>query len=275
MSAPSKLATHLATFPSVLVGYSGGVDSTLVSVVARNVLGRERAMAAMGISSSLPADQRQRARAMATQFDLELIEVPTRELEDPDYVANEPSRCYHCKLELWRRLQDVVRERGFEVLADGANMDDTGEHRPGLQAATEYRVRSPLIEVGYTKEDVRAEARTLGIPVWDAPAAPCLSSRIMYGLEVSPERLRQVELGEAFLREIGVVGDLRVRHRGIEARIEVRASEFDRVRANRDDIAGRMLELGFQRVVLDLRGYRRGSLLALSDEDLETLAPPV
>jgi len=131
-----------------------------------------------------------------------------------------------------------------------------------------------LIEVGYTKEDVRAEARTLGIPVWDAPAAPCLSSRIMYGLEVSPERLRQVELGEALLREIGVVGDLRVRHRGAEARIEVRISEFGRVRANREDIVRRMLELGFQRVVLDLRGYRRGSLLAMSDEDLETLAPP-
>jgi uncharacterized protein len=227
----------------------------------------------MGISPSLPADQRDRARAMARQFDLELIEVPTSELDDPDYVANEPSRCYHCKLELWRRLQDVVQERGFAVLADGANVDDTGEHRPGLQAAAEYNVRSPLIEVGYAKDDVRAEARTLGIPVWDAPAAPCLSSRIMYGLEVSPDRLRQVELCEALLRELGVEGDLRVRHRGAEARIEVRASEFDRVRANRNDIAKQMLELGFQRVVLDLRGYRRGSLLVKSDDDLELIAP--
>ena len=271
MSAQSKLATHLATFPSILVGYSGGVDSTLVSVVARKVLGRERTAAAMGISASLPADQRDRARAMAQQFDLELIEVPTSELDDPDYVANDPSRCYFCKLELWRRLHEVIRKRGFEVLADGANADDTGEHRPGLKAAAEYSVRSPLIEVGYTKEDVRAEARTLGIPVWDAPAAPCLSSRIMYGLEVSPDRLLQVEQGESLLREIGVEGDLRVRHRGAEARIEVLASEFDRVRANRESIAKQMLELGFERVVLDLRGYRRGSLLVESGDDLELI----
>jgi uncharacterized protein len=272
MPAQSKLATHLATFPSVLVGYSGGVDSTLVSVVARDVLGRERSAAAMGVSASLPAVQRDRALAMAQQFDLELIEVPTGELDDPDYIANEPSRCYFCKIELWRRLDHVARDRGYEVVVDGANTDDTGDHRPGSQAATEFNVRSPLVEMAYSKADVRTEARTLGIPVWDAPAAPCLSSRIMYGLEVSPDRLRQVERGEAFLRELGVEGDLRVRHHGSEARIEVRSSEFERVRAHRDTIGRKLRALGFERVVLDLRGYRRGSLLVRGVDHLELIA---
>jgi uncharacterized protein len=272
MPAQSKLAAHLATFAPTLVGYSGGVDSTLVAVVARKVLGRRHAAAGMGISPSLPSAQRDRARQMAREFDLELLEVPTSELEDPNYVANEPSRCYFCKAELWRRLGEIARERGFTVLADGANADDTSGHRPGSEAAAEYGVRSPLIEVGYSKADVRAEARSLGIPVWDAPAAPCLSSRVMYGLEVSPDRLRQVEHGEALLREIGVAGDLRVRHRGTEARIEVHASEFDRVRAHREQVGRALLALGFDRVVLDLRGYRRGSLLGQAGDDLELLA---
>lgn len=272
MPAQSKLAAHIASFPSILVGYSGGVDSTLLAVVARNVLGREKAAAAMGISPSLPAAQRKRAVAMAQQFDLEWIEVPTNEFDDPQYIANEPSRCYFCKLELWRTLEHVARERGYEVLADGANADDTTDHRPGLRAATEYGVRSPLLEVGYTKEDVRAEARALSIPVWDAPAAPCLSSRVMYGLEVSPDRLRQVEQGEALLRDLGIAGDLRVRHRGDEARIEVHPTEFDRVRDHRDGIGKQLLALGFNRVVLDLRGYRRGSLLVQGTDDVELIA---
>jgi uncharacterized protein len=272
MPSRSKLELHLASFPSVLVGYSGGVDSTLLAVVARNVLGREKAAAAMGISPSLPASQRERAQMMARQFDLEMIEVPTNELDDPDYVANEPSRCYFCKLELWRTLERVARERGYDVLADGANADDTTEHRPGLQAATEFGVRSPLLEAGYTKEDVRAEARALDIPVWDAPAAPCLSSRIMYGLEVSPDRLSQVEQSEAVLRDLGIEGDLRVRHRGEEASIEVHEAQFDKVRAHRSGIGRRLLAIGFDRVVLDLRGYRRGSLLVQSEDHVELIA---
>jgi uncharacterized protein len=272
MPATTRLASVLASYPSVLVGYSGGVDSTLVAVVARQVLGRERAAAAMGSSASLPEEQRERALAMARQFDLELIEVPTGELDDPNYTANAPDRCYFCKHELWDTLAAVARERDLAVLADGANLDDTGEHRPGLRAAHEYEVRSPLTEAEYTKADVRDEARTLGIPVWDAPAAPCLSSRIVYGLAVNRDRLRQVEKGETLLRSLGVTGDLRVRHHGSEARIEVRPSEFDLVRANRDRIGRGLLALGFDRVLLDCRGYRRGSLLVTGTDDLEVLA---
>jgi uncharacterized protein len=272
MPDPTKLATHLATFPSILVGYSGGVDSSLVAVLARRVLGRERAVAAMAVSPSFPAVQREQALAVAREFDLALVQVATHELDDPGYVANAPSRCYFCKTELWRSLAKVAQERGMAVVVDGTNLDDTHEHRPGLRAAAEHRVRSPLAEAGYTKADVRREARALGLPMWDAPAAPCLSSRILYGLSVTPARLRQVEAGEALLRAIGVRGDLRVRHRGEEARIEVAVSEFSRIRAHRDEIAREFLSLGFQRVALDLGGYRRGSLLSPNGRDVELLA---
>jgi uncharacterized protein len=272
MPAGSRLETLLATFPSILVGYSGGVDSALLSVVARRVLGRERAVAAMGLSASYPAVQREQAVAVARQFDLDLVEVTTDELSDPRYIANAPSRCYFCKQELWTKLGNLARERGLAVVADGTNADDLNHHRPGLEAARESGVRAPLAEAGLTKADVRAEARALGIPIWDAPAAPCLSSRVMYGLSVTRDRLRQVEDGEAYLRDLGVRGDLRVRHRGAEACIEVLPNQFERVRAHQDAIAARLVALGFHRVTLDLRGYRRGSLLGEEQARLELLA---
>ncbi len=273
MPRPSKLAALIATYPSVLIGYSGGVDSALLAVVARRVLGRNRAVAGMGLSDSLPRQQRDRARAVARRFDLTLVEVETRELSDPNYVANPTNRCYFCKRELWDRLGQVARDRGIAVVADGTNADDLGEHRPGLAAAAERAVRSPLAEAGYTKSDVRAEARALAIPVWDAPAAPCLSSRVLYGLEVTPERLEQIEQSEALLRSLGVVGDLRVRHRGDEARIEAPPTEFARIRQHRWAIGQAMLGIGFRRVTLDLDGYRRGSLLRRRREaGLELLA---
>ncbi|GBD31138.1 MAG: 7-cyano-7-deazaguanine synthase [Gemmatimonadales bacterium] len=268
----SRLEQVLGNYPSVLVGYSGGVDSALVAVVARRVLGRDRAVAAMGVSASLPRTQREQALAIARRFDLDLIEVTTDELRDPNYVANSPDRCYYCKSELWAKLSATARERGMEIVADGTNLDDLGEHRPGLRAQKQWKVRSPLVEAGYTKEDVREEARRLEIPIWDAPAAPCLSSRIMYGLSVTGERLRQVERGEEFLRSLGVKGDLRVRHRGSEARIEVAPSEFDLVRRHAGTIGKALLDLGFERVTLDLRGYRRGSFLAGESAQLELLA---
>ena len=268
----SRLETLVAGFPSLLVGYSGGVDSTLLTVVARRTLGRGRILAALGISASYPALQHAQALEVARAFDLPLLEVPTDELDDADYVANAPSRCYFCKRELWTKLGAVARERGIAVVADGTNADDLGQHRPGLKAAAEFEIRSPLAEAGYTKADVRAEAREQGIPIWDAPAAPCLSSRIRYGLSVTPSRLKQVEQGEALLRSLGVTGDLRVRHWGDEARIEVLPSQFGVVRAHRERVTSTLLELGFRRVALDLGGYRRGSLLAGTEPELEVLA---
>jgi uncharacterized protein len=223
------------------------------------------------MSASYPQAQHEQALAVARGFDLHLLEVPTNELSDPNYVANAPSRCYFCKRELWGKLVAAARERNLAIVADGTNASDLGEHRPGLQAAAEYQVRSPLAEAGYTKADVRAEARELGIPVWDAPATPCLSSRIMYGLRVTPERLRRVEAGEGLLRALGIEGDLRVRHRGDEARIEVQPSQFRRVRAHRDQIAVHFLDAGFASITLDLKGYRRGSCLAGDAPELEVL----
>jgi len=271
MPDPSPLERILSEYPSVLVGYSGGVDSSLVAVVARRVLGRRRSLAAIGVSASLPQDQYRQAREIAEQFDLELVEVPTDELNDPHYTANAEDRCYHCKRELWLCLRNVAEDRGVDVLVDGTNADDLLEHRPGLQAAREFVIRSPLAEAGYTKSDVRAEAQELGIPIWDAPAAPCLSSRVLYGLEVTSERLSQVEHSEAFLRELGVSGDLRVRHRGEEARIEALPSEFAVIRDASDAISAWFTGLGFTRVTLDLGGYKRGSLLAGGDTELELL----
>jgi uncharacterized protein len=272
MPARTRLEALVATYPSVLVGYSGGVDSALLAVVARRTLGPERAVAALGISASYPEVQYRQALAVAEQFDLRVLEIPTDELEDPEYAANAPSRCYFCKRELWSKLAVAARQRNLAVVADGTNADDLDDHRPGLSAATEYQVRSPLADAGYTKADVRSEARALGIPIWDAPAAPCLSSRIMYGLRVTRSRLRQVEAGEALLRTLGVQGDLRVRHRGDEARIEVQPSQFPRVRAHRERLGAHFLEAGFGTVTLDLQGYRRGSLLGSGALEIEILA---
>lgn len=262
----------LAGFPSLLIGYSGGVDSALLAVRARRALGRGRMLAVLGVSPSLAEEQHRRARELAVQFDVPLLEVATRELDQPGYVANAPDRCYFCKRELWARLHEVAAERGLAAVADGTNVDDLGDHRPGLRAADERGIRAPLAEAGYDKDAVRRDARALGIPIWAAPAAPCLASRIRYGLSVTPSRLRQVERAEALVRALGVAGDLRVRHCGDEARIEVQPSQLAVVRDAADRIAGPLLALGFARITLDLEGYRRGSLLADRSDAVVLLA---
>src|SRR5690242_11098670 len=246
---------------SALVGYSGGVDSALLAVVLRQELGRERMLAAVGRSPSYPAAQWATARAIAERFDVPLIELDTFELNDPSYLANPTNRCFFCKTELWRRLVPEARARGLAVVCDGTNADDLREHRPGYAAGVAAGVRSPLAEADFTKADVREAARQLGLPVWDAPAAPCLSSRVAYGIAITPERLRQVEHGEAFLRRLGVLGDLRVRHHGDRARIEVGPAEFERVRRAWETVSAFFASLGFATVELDPAGYRRGGLL--------------
>ncbi|MBI4420744.1 MAG: ATP-dependent sacrificial sulfur transferase LarE [Gemmatimonadetes bacterium] len=271
MSSTRPLAGLIASYPSILVGYSGGVDSALLAVVARRVLGRDRAVAAIGLSPSFAEAQYRQAQAVARQFDLNLIEMPTDELADPGYAANPTNRCYFCKRTLWRHLLAAAQDRGIAVVADGTNVDDLAGHRPGHRAGGEAGIRAPLVEAGYTKVRVRREARRLGIPIWNAPAAPCLSSRVMYGLSITPERLRQVEVGEGLLRSLGVRGDLRVRHRGDEARIEVAPEEFGVVRRGSPAIAAAFRALGFVRVTLDLRGYRSGSQLSREEPELELL----
>ena len=264
MTDLETLRRYLDGCGRALLGYSGGVDSALLAVVAREALGPDRFLAVIGRSASYPGAQWRTAVALARRHEIPLLEVDTRELADPRYLANPTDRCYFCKSELWTRLAEVARARGFDTILDGTNADDLGEHRPGLRAAQEFRVRSPLAELGWTKAKVREASRALGLPTWDARAAPCLSSREEYGLEITPRRLRQVEDGEAFLRELGVAGDLRVRHHGDRARIEVTPDEMPRLRAAWPAVRERFAALGFAMVELDPAGYRRGGLLAFA-----------
>src|SRR2546430_282203 len=206
----TALRAHVQSFPSALLGYSGGVDSALLAVVLRQELGRDRMVAAIGKSASYPAAQWRAARDVAERFDVPLVEIDTFELEDRRYLANPTNRCFFCKTELWSRLVPEARARGLAVVCDGTNADDLREHRPGYAAGRRAGVRSPLAEVGMTKAEIRAASRALGLPTWDAPAAPCLSSRVAYGLAITPRRLEQVERAEAYLRELGVAGDVRV-----------------------------------------------------------------
>jgi len=266
MSIPAApLRQVVRTFPSALVGYSGGVDSALLAVVLRQELGRDRMLAAIGRSASYPLAQWATARRVAERFDVPLVEIATQELEDPSYLANPTNRCFFCKTELWRRLVPVAQARGLAVMCDGTNADDLREHRPGYAAGRAAGIRSPLAEARMTKADIRAAARALGIPVWDAPAAPCLSSRVAYGIAITPHRLAQVEQAEAYLRELGVRGDLRVRYHGGReegrARIEVEPPWVPWLTARLTAITARLTALGFAAVEVDPRGYRRGSLL--------------
>ncbi len=259
---PHALAAHLQGLGRVLLGYSGGVDSSLLAVVGARALGRDGFLAVIGRSDSYPEAQYRAATELAARFEVPLLEVETRELDDPRYRANAPDRCYFCKHELWHRLGELARTRGFTTIIDGTNADDLGDHRPGLRAAAESQIRSPLAELGWSKAMIREAAQGLGLPVWDAPAAPCLSSRIQYGLAVTPERLRQVEAAEALLRRAGVTGDLRVRHRGDHASVEVSPDQVEPLAARWSALAADLESLGFGRVELDRRGYRRGALLA-------------
>jgi len=255
------LRTLVRSFPSVLLGYSGGVDSALLAVVLRQELGKGRLLAAIGRSASYPDAQWQMAREIATRFDIPLIEIHTHELEDPKYLANPTNRCFYCKTELWKRLVPLAAERGLAVVCDGTNADDLREHRPGKAAGVQAGVRSPLAEAGMTKAEIRAASRELELPTWDAPAAPCLSSRVQYGLTITPSRLKQVEQGEAYLRSLGVTGDLRVRHLGDRARLEVGRTWIPWLEERRATISAYLGSLGFGDVEIDPRGYRRGSLL--------------
>lgn len=256
-----SLRALVREFPSALLGYSGGVDSALLAVVLRQVLGKDRMLAAIGRSASYPEAQWQTALEVAARFDIPLVEIHTHELDDPNYLANPTNRCFYCKTELWSRLVPLAKERGLAVVCDGTNADDLREHRPGKAAGVRAGIRSPLAEAGLTKADIRAASRELGLPTWDAPAAPCLSSRVQYGLGITRSRLEQVERGEAFLRELGVTGDLRVRHLGEVARVEVEPSWIPWIKARHAAVTAHLATLGFAQVEIDPRGYRRGSLL--------------
>jgi uncharacterized protein len=269
----AQLAQWFRERVSVAIGFSGGVDSAYLACVAVDALGEGRVLAIIGRSASYPAAQWERARDVARRFDIPVLEVSTDEVTDPRYAANPSNRCYFCKTELWDTLAPIARERALAVVVDGTNADDLGDHRPGARAATEHGVRSPLAELGFTKAAIRRLSRERGIPTWSVPASPCLSSRIPYGTAVTIERLRQIEDAEHALRELGVTGDLRVRYHGELARVEMhpeRLSAWLAPAACRA-LHGALRDAGFDRVALDLRGFRSGSLNVLGGVVAEPL----
>lgn len=255
------LKSILLECESVCIGYSGGVDSVFLARFALDVLGPERMLAVTGISPAVPQVQLDVARGVARDFGIPHIEVDTLEFEDPNYTSNPVNRCYFCKSELWVRLSAVAAQHGLRTVLDGSNADDASDYRPGMQAAREREVRSPLLEAGLTKAEIRAESKALGLPTWEQPSAPCLSSRLAYGVAVTRERLGQVERAEAALRALGY-REFRVRHHGDCARLEFAPTELTRAAEAWAEAARAAREAGFGRVLLDVDGYRRGALNA-------------
>jgi uncharacterized protein len=248
------------------IGYSGGVDSAYLAALAVGVLGADRVLAVIGRSASYPESQWIAARETARAIGLQVLELDTAELEDPRYAANPTNRCYFCKSELWSHVVPAARARGIDVVADGTNADDLSDHRPGASAAREFGVVSPLAMFGLTKTEIRERSRALGLPTSEQPSSPCLSSRIPYGTPVTVARLKRVERAEASLRELGIAGDLRVRHFGELARVELTAAELSRWGAGerRASLEHALVEAGYQRVEIDPRGFRSGALNELA-----------
>ena len=245
---------------SVIVAYSGGVDSSYVAYIANTELGT-RALCVTGESASLPAYLRLEIDSVVERFGLNHKVVRTDELENSNYRANGSDRCFFCKDELYTKLEQIVAQEGIATIVDGSTTDDLGDFRPGRQAAKQHNVRSPLIEVGLSKEEIRLLSRQGGLPTWNKPASPCLSSRVAYGTTVTIERLSKIDRGEAILRELGF-REFRVRDHESIVRLEISPAEFDKV-LNKDliaELAARFKSLGFKYVTLDLHGFRSGSM---------------
>ena len=260
-----KLIAWMRERGRIAIGFSGGVDSAFLATVAVEAVGADNSLAIIGRSASLAGREEDHATNVARAIGIPMLEVDTGELADPRYAANPTNRCYFCKTVLWETLAPLARARGFETLIDGTNADDLSDYRPGAKAAREHGILSPLADMGMTKSEIRERARDRGCSWWDRPASPCLSSRLPYGIAVTPERLRQVERAEAGLRDLGIRGNLRVRYHGVLARVEMdrglvpqwrEPSAFAR-------LSQAVREAGFEQVELDPRGFRSGSLNVL------------
>ncbi len=253
----------------VVVAFSGGVDSTFLVRVAVDVLG-DRVLAVTAVSETYPVEEVEEAKELARALGVRHQVIYTEELSNLEFASNPPNRCYFCKKELFAKLWEVAKENGLESVVDGANLDDTGEHRPGLVAGRELGVRSPLRESGFTKEEIRKASRGLGLPTWNKPSLACLSSRFPYGQRITPEKLQQVGRAERFLKGLGI-SQVRVRYHGQVARIEVPRQEMGVVFENAEKVSAKLKALGFIYVALDLDGYRSGSMDEALTEDEKCL----
>ncbi len=264
----SSLVDYLGRFDACIVAFSGGVDSAVVARAAREAVG-DHSLAVTGVSDSLAEGELEQAASTAAAIGIEHRFLRTSEFANPRYTANAADRCFHCKTELYTQLRELAATWGAAVILNGANLDDRGDYRPGMRAARDFAVLSPLIECGLTKNDVRAIARWWGLPVWEKPAAPCLSSRVAYGEEVTPERLRMIDRAEQFLRQAGFP-IARVRyHRGDLARIEVPLDQGGRLwELGWQQVADEFKSIGFRFVTVDLEGFRSGSLNQLVQIEL-------
>jgi len=256
-----SLQEILKKLGKVIVAYSGGVDSTFLLKAAVDMLGTENVLACISAGPAEPSGQLQRAEKFAQSIGVELKTIDTDELGDPNFTANKADRCFHCKSRICKILLDIAKEQGFDHVIFGVNYDDLDDFRPGNRAMKVFGIRSPLAEAKLTKDDIRQLSREMNLPTADLPSSPCLASRIAYGLEVTEQRLRQVDEAEQFLRSLGFI-EFRVRHHDTVARIEVSLQNIDKVTTEptRSKIVEKLKSLGFKFVTIDLQGYRTGSL---------------